>query len=268
MAKQGVGVILSERRTRSQDSYQQLVPLNWLLFDEDLHAVSDIDVPLSLFNNQVRHCRKLFAEEILKRYEGSVEVESIEFWRPKADLPVDTLIDEQWRKTNSDIKVLAKPVALSRSLSATLGGKGKDVEIVHIIVTARKNVSLNWVFFNPKHTGGHNVSKIHVPPSLYNDKVRHCRNLFVEEILAKYESSVTVRSLRFWKPVEPFSVVNASITAEKWNKRFNPIELAQSFSEVLAGELNDATIVHIVVTAEEESKKESSEVHGSPAGKS
>ncbi|GJJ08153.1 hypothetical protein Clacol_002361 [Clathrus columnatus] len=114
---------------------QKYLNLNWFFFDPK-HLSPQVNTISAPPSSILQDCQGHFADEILKRYKCSVEIESIEFWTPKADLSVDTVIDEEWMKTSTEIKVLAKPIALVKSPSVALAEKLNDTSIVHIIVTA------------------------------------------------------------------------------------------------------------------------------------
>ncbi|GJJ06912.1 hypothetical protein Clacol_001108 [Clathrus columnatus] len=147
-------------------------------------------------------------------------------------------MDEEWMKNNSDIKE-------------------KDRKVVHVIITTEKHVGLNWAFLNQKHPQPQ-VRYINVPQS---SSLRDYQKIFADEIFAEYESPVEIETIRFWTPKEhlPIDTYMETKTNHDVTVFANPVTLTKSFPSALAERLNDATIVHIVVTAEEKksnSKKE------------
>ncbi|GJJ12752.1 hypothetical protein Clacol_006997 [Clathrus columnatus] len=212
-----------------------------------------MDVPYPLFvqrgNNQ-----KLFADSLQKKLRVQADVDTIRLWKPNPPLMVGTAGRKIREMMNNGLESFAEETVPVLPLSTILEEKEKNVNIVHIIITAEALISLNWCFFSSEFSIT-DIRVAEIPRDLFNRPAEYCQKLFSDLLQSKFELHADTKTVQFLMPKDPFPITEVEERKDQLLKNglqefVKKAQLALPLSTILEGKEKDANIVHIIITAE------------------
>lgn len=193
-------------------------------------------------NSRIQMCRECFAEELFEEYGFIAYAKSVNFWAP--NFRVLTPKDENI--TGKNIKDFATRLNnLSQTFPSALKGREARQEI-HVFVTAKSMVTLNWQFHQLDCTPSHPMStRLILPPNEFkNYSISRFVEKIASELLRAFQFKAEANSITFYTPKK--LVPKGEFIDEK-----DIVKVSSSHTfddEVCDPDLNNDS-VHFVVTA-------------------
>lgn len=89
-------------------------------------------------------------------------------------------------------------VELSLPLSSSFKGEEKDINIVHLLITAKRSVyPLNCCFFSREHPFG--IQPIDISRSLFSGPSKRCQKLFADVLRTTFHFQADPSTIQLWK---------------------------------------------------------------------
>ncbi|KAG2003784.1 hypothetical protein CC2G_004362 [Coprinopsis cinerea AmutBmut pab1-1] len=117
------------------------------------------------------------------------------------------------------------------------------------------SVTLNYVFIDPGCLeASETPMPITIPRTLFEGKLRPCREVFATEISTEFGLEVAAGKVKFWKPMESLTVdVPADPTwsgiISEFRETFAQIPFTRSLSRALQQTFTNSDLIHVAVTA-------------------